>query len=149
MWKSRLVMSYVEQQRCSSIVFFDQKGNHKCRRGFVLEEMDHLDRNAFKKMFRLDRAMFDKVLEKILPHMRTHNDTKSANSSGAPLVLKTWLAVSLCWLAGTSYLDLFFTWGLATSTFCHSGDVLWPTLQATNVAFYLGFPADNPVKLAN
>lgn len=115
----------------------------------MLEEMDRLDRNAFKKMFRLDRAMFDKVLEKILPHLRTHNDAKSANSSGAPLVLKTRLAVSLCWLAGTSYLDLCFTWGLATSTFCHSGGVLWPTLQATNVVFYFGFPTDNPVKLAN
>jgi hypothetical protein len=130
-------------------VFFNRKGNHKRRRGFALEEMDLLDGNTFKKMFRLDRATFDEVLERILPHMRTRNDTKAANSSGAPIVLKTRLAVSLRWLAGASYLDLCFAWGLAISTFFHSDGVLWPTLQAIDAAFHLGFPADDPVKLAS
>jgi hypothetical protein len=89
-------------------ILFARKGNHKCRRGFTLEEMDCIDANTFKKMF-----PFDEVLERIQPHMKIHNDIKAANSSGGPIVLKTQLAVFLCWLAGASYLNLCFAFGLA------------------------------------
>jgi hypothetical protein len=98
-------------------IFFERRGNKKRRRGFAREEMDRLDPNTFKKMFRLDRTTFDEVSDKIWPHMRHHNDIKAIHSSGAPILLKTRLAVSCCWLAGASYLDLCFAWGLAISTF--------------------------------
>jgi hypothetical protein len=68
--------------------------------------------------------------------------------SGGPIVLKTQLAVSLHWLAGASYLDLCFAFGLAISTFSHSDGVLWPTLEAIDMAFDLGFAANEPVKVA-
>jgi hypothetical protein len=130
-------------------ILFARKGNHKRRRGFALEEMDRIDANTFKKMFRVDRATFDEVLERIQLHMKIRNGIKAANSSGGPIVLKTRLAVSLRWLAGASYLDLCFAFGLAISTFFHSDGVLWPTLEAIDMAFDLGFPADEPAKVAS
>ena len=57
------------------------------------------------------------------------------------------LAVTLRWLAGALYLDLCFAWGIATSTFYHPEGVLWPTLQAIDAAFDIGFPVDDPVAL--
>jgi len=110
--------------------------------------MDRLDPNTFKKMFRLDRTTFDEVTDRIRPHMRQRNKIKAINSSGAPISLKTRLAVSLRWLAGASYLDLCFAWGLAISTFFHSDGVLWPTLEAIDAAFDIGLPSDDPIQLA-
>ena len=92
--------------------------------------MDRLDPSVFKRMFRVDRATFNEILERIEPHMKHRNQVKAANSSGAPIVLMTRLAVMLRWLAGGSYLDLCFAWGVASSTFYHPDGVLWPTLDA-------------------
>ncbi len=64
---------------------------------------------------------------------------KACNSSGAPIVLVTRWAVTLRWLAGGSYLDLCFAWGVATSTFYHPDGVLWRTIEAIDAAFDLGF----------
>jgi len=79
--------------------------------------------------------------------MRCRNEAKAENSSGAPIVLKTRLAVTLRWLAGASYLDLCFAWGVATSTFYHADGVLWPTIAAIDAAFELGFPVGDAQKL--
>ena len=76
-------------------------------RNFALAEMDRLEPSVFKRMFRMDRETFSEVVEKIKPFMRAKNLAKACNSSGAPVVLKTRLAVTLRWLAGASYLDLF------------------------------------------
>jgi hypothetical protein len=70
--------------------------------------MDRLEPSVFKRMFRMDRETFSEVVEKIKPFMQAKNLAKACNSSGAPVVLKTRLAVMLRWLAGTSYLDLCF-----------------------------------------
>jgi hypothetical protein len=109
--------------------------------------MDRSDPSVFKRMFRVDRATFNEILERIEPHMKHHNHVKAANSSGAPIVLTTRLAVTLRWLAGGSYLDLCFAWGVASSTFYHPDGVLWPTLEAIDVAFEIGFPVDDYSKL--
>lgn len=109
--------------------------------------MDRIDPSLFKRMFRVDRCTFDEVLGRIAPHMRCRNEAKAENSSGAPIVLKTRLAVTLRWLAGASYLDLCFAWGVATSTFYHADGVLWPTIAAIDAAFELGFPVGDAQKL--
>ncbi len=38
--------------------------------------------------------------------------------------------MSLRWLAGGSYLDLCFAWGVGVATFYADNGVLWPMLQA-------------------
>ncbi len=109
--------------------------------------MDALSDCSFKKMFRIDRETFDAILICITPFVKVPNETKAFNSSGGSIPLKTKLAVTLRWLAGGSYLDLCFAWGVAFSTFFHPNGVLWPTLEAIDQAYSLGLPMDDPVQL--
>jgi hypothetical protein len=109
--------------------------------------MDRLDDNVFKHMFRVDRATFDEILNKIEPIIEHRDEIKAVNSAGAPIHLKTRLAVTLCWLAGASHIDLCFAWGVAHSTFFSARGVLWPTIDAIDEAFSLGFPIGEPSRL--
>lgn len=108
--------------------------------------MDRLDPSLFKRMFRVSRDVFEYLLDKLEPSFSS-NECQAKNSSGEPIALKTRLAVSLRWLAGGSYLDLCFAWGLGVSTFYAENGVLWPTLQALDELFPLGLPYDDPIKL--
>jgi hypothetical protein len=95
---------------------------------------------AFKKMFRVDHDTFNSILENISPFINVTNEVKAFYSFGGPIPLQMKLAVSLRWLAGGSYLDLCFAWGVAFSTFYHPNGVLWPTLEAIDTAYFTGFP---------
>ena len=108
--------------------------------------MNRLGEAIFKRMFRIDRATFDVVLSGMESDF-TINATKAGNSSGEPISLTTRLAVSLRWLAGGSYLDLCFAWGVGTSTFYAEKGVLWPTLVALDSIFSMVFPAHDEAKL--
>ena len=108
--------------------------------------MDRLDPSLFKRMFRVSRDVFEYLLDKLEPSFSS-NECQAKNSSGEPIALKTRLAVSLRWLAGGSYLDLCFAWGLGVSTFYAENGVLWPTMQALDELFPLGLPYDDPIKL--
>jgi len=55
--------------------------------------------------------------------------------------------VTLRWLAGGSYLYLCFAWGVAPSTFYHINGVLWPTVEAIDKVFLMGFPFGNEARL--
>jgi hypothetical protein len=68
--------------------------------------MDRLCPGVFKRMFRVDRDTFQKILDRILPHFLSRDEQKEINSSDASIELRTMLAVTLHWLAGASYLDL-------------------------------------------
>jgi len=113
----------------------------------ALRWMDALSDCSFKKMFRIDCEMSDAILISITPFVKVPNETKAFDSSGGSVQLKTKLAVTLCWLAGGSDLDLYFAWGVAFSTFFHPNGVLWPTLEANYQAYSLGLPMNDPVKL--
>ncbi len=127
---------------CIPVLFLSIR-NHHCNRGFAVEEMDRLDPSVFKKMFCLDRSSFDELLEIITPYLIHRNEAKAKNSSGSCITPKTWLAVTLRWLVGASNLDLCFTWGVAHSTFFSDRRVLWPTIEAIDDAFELGFPVND------
>jgi hypothetical protein len=115
-------------------------GNVHRLRGYALEEMDRLSPNVFKRMFRVDRATFDEILERVSPFVGGTQEQKAINSSGTAIPTKTKLALTLRWLAGASYLDLCFAFGVATSTFYHPRGVLWPIMEAIDAAFSIGFP---------
>lgn len=51
--------------------------------------------------------------------------------------------VTLRWLAGGSYLDICFGWGIASSTFYSDRGALWPTIDALDDIFELGFPIND------
>jgi len=131
-----------------SLFFFSFFVRNVCRnRGYTLDMMNLLDDALFKRMFRIDRSTFDCILCKI-ELMLSKNEAKTMNSSGEPISVCTRLAVALRWLAGGSYLDICFAWGLGISTFCDTDHgVLWPTLQAINDVFSMGFPIDDEEKL--
>ena len=71
------------------------------------------------------------------------SDQFAVLSSGSSISVRTRLAVTLRWLAGGSYLDICFGWGIASSTFYSDRGALWPTIQATDVLFELGFPIND------
>ncbi len=91
-------------------------------------------------MFCVDREPFSEIMETITPFMKMKSSEKAHNSSGAPVLLKMCLAVTLCWLAGASCLDLCFTFGITNSTFYHADGMLWPTMAALDAAYSIGFP---------
>jgi hypothetical protein len=79
----------------------------------------------------------------ITPHLVQRFGVKAQNSSGSAIFFKTRLAVTLRWLAGASHIDLCFDWGLAYSTFFSERGVLWPTVEAIDNAFEMGFPVND------
>lgn len=113
----------------------------------ALEKMDALSDATFERMFRMDRCTFESVLDRISSFIKLPNEVKGTNSSGSVIPLKTRLAVTLRWLAGGSYLDLCFSWGISSSTFYHSSGVLWPTLEALDAAYSMGLPFDDEEQL--
>ena len=105
--------------------------------------MDRLDPGLFQRMFRVDRPTFDEIHGKIAPFLRSRNEVKARNSSGSEIPVRTRLAVTLRWLAGASYLDLCFAWGISSSSFYSRRGVLWPTISAIDKAFSMGFPIND------
>jgi hypothetical protein len=102
--------------------------------------MRQLNDLGFRKMFHLRRVVFDFLLSRIAPAFANANVTKAMNSSGSSIPAISRLGVTLRWLAGGSYLDLCFAWGISTSTFYHENGVLWPTVEALDREFCIGFP---------
>jgi hypothetical protein len=112
-----------------------------------LEEMDCLDHIFFKKMLHVDQLTFGEILAKITPFLRQRNATKARNSSGTEISVTTRLAVTLHWLAGASYLDLCFAWGISSSSFFSRRGVLWPTISAIDKALPMGCPVNDNERL--
>lgn len=121
-------------------------GNRNRNRGYALEEVKHLSEKDFKKMFRMKRLSFRKLLNFITPHMPTEGNQKFAElSSGSPITNETKLYCALRWLAGGSYLDIIFAFGVSKTAFFTDGDrgILWPTLFAIDAYFFIGLPLSN------
>mmetsp|Transcript_27898 Transcript_27898/g.38425 ORF Transcript_27898/g.38425 Transcript_27898/m.38425 type:complete len:142 (-) Transcript_27898:279-704(-) len=94
------------------------------------------------KMFRITRGGFEELLALISPFMHD-TDEYAIYSSGSSISKRTKLYVTLRWLAGGSYLDICFAWGIAESTFYstdHEREILWPTIEAIDEAFVIGLP---------
>jgi hypothetical protein len=126
----------------------DRAGNKRQCHTFGVEQMELLLDGTFKKMFFVDHLTFYNFLERITQFMRQRNDMKVYNSSSSSIPLKTRLAVSLRWLAGGSYLDICFAWGIGHSTFYHHDRILWHTLEAIDAAYHLiGLPFNDPEQL--
>jgi hypothetical protein len=121
--------------------------NHHRNRGFAVNEMNGLDDDTFKKMFRLDRGTFHELAEELDPHL-VRDDQKAINSSGSSIPTTTRLAVTLRWLAGGQQLDLCFAWGIGRSTFFSERGVLWPTITALDKVLKIGFPIGDNEALA-
>jgi hypothetical protein len=144
-WKRRYLGLYLNSRRQQHHHRRWSRSRRRSRnicqnRGFALGQMDRLDKSTFKRMFRADRATFDEILITIEPFLEEKKVEKAINSSSSPISNKTRLAVTLRWLAGGSYIDLCFAWGISKSTFYSERGVLWPTIEAIDIAYEMGLP---------
>lgn len=112
-------------------------------RGYALEEMDNLSASEFKRMFRLNREAFYWLLLKVRRDIEPKPSLKQSLHFQREITGKTKLAVTLRWLAGGSYLDICFAFGVATSTFYKSDGVLWGTIAAIDNHIDIGFPLND------
>lgn len=115
-------------------------------RGYALNEMKLITDEEFKRMFRVDRPMFDHLRHCIHP-LVTRNRKQARNSSGQEITTETRLAVTLRWLAGGMQLDLCFAFGISRTSFYGRRGVLWPTIKALDSILTLGFPLNKEDEL--
>jgi hypothetical protein len=129
---------------------------NRCRnRDYGLHEMDVLAEQhpeQFKRMFRMSPEAFNILLEKVSDHLGDlyENDTHhiyASNSSGSLISNKTKLAATLRWLAGGSYIDICFEFGIGYGSFYQDDGVLWGTMIAIDRAFDIAFPFEDDAEL--
>ena len=61
--------------------------------------------------------------------------------------IRTKLAITLRWLAGGSYLDICFAFGISQGTFFKNEGVLWGTIAAIDKVLQIGFPLNDANRL--
>lgn len=123
------------------------KSNRLRDRGWALAKMKDMPDGLFKRMFRLDRVTFEKVLALLETHMVKRDEQKAINSSGSAISNKTKLAMTLRWLAGGSYLDICFAFDVSYASFYSRDGCLWGTIKALDDCLPLSFPLDSPSDL--
>lgn len=111
-------------------------------RGWALKGLETLTEAMFQRMFRVTRARFDWLVSELTPLLQ-RDEKKAVAATGSSISVGTRIAVSLRWLAGGSYLDLCFGWGIGHSTFYSCNGVLWPVISAIDDLISLEFPCDD------
>ena len=108
-------------------------------RAYAINEMDSMSDSHFTRMFRLNRIAFQYLLHLLDPLLSCkpslHHQTYCNRGFVTP---KTRLAVTLRWLAGGSYLDICFAFGISTGTFYQDGGILWGTIEAIHKVLKIG-----------
>ncbi len=77
---------------------------------------------------------------------RSNGVKYAENSSGSNISLRTRLACTLRWLAGGSYIDICFEFGISPGSFYVNGGVLWGTIESIDRIISIGFPFDEDWK---
>jgi DDE superfamily endonuclease len=116
-------------------------------RGYALQEMDNLSASEFRRMFRLSREAFYWLLLKLKMDLQPKASLRQRLHFDREITAKTKLAITLRWLAGGSYLDIYFAFGVAISTFFKSDGILWGTIAAIDNNIDIGFPLNDIQKL--
>jgi hypothetical protein len=104
----------------------------------------------FKRMFRLTRTTFNFLLEKIRPFIEAKPNLKFGSWKNPKSISpEIKLAATLRWLAGGSYLDICFAFGLSAKGgfFYKANGPLWPTMEAIEKVLVIGFPLNDESKL--
>ena len=120
-----------------------------------MNEVLHLSDSIFESMFKLSRPGFEDLLNILSPLLHNTNEDMAIRSSGSVVSKRTKLYATLRWLAGGSYLDICFAWGVSKSAFFSDAfdkGVVWPIIDAIDGAFKIGLPLQNVnelQKLAN
>ena len=96
--------------------------------------------DLFQRMFRLSRPAFMWLLALITPKIDQkpgvlHDDPYLHSKFITP---KTRLCITLRWLAGGSYLDICFAFGISIGSFYKHDGVLWGTIAAIDDVLEIG-----------
>jgi hypothetical protein len=119
--------------------------NRHRNRGYAISEMNSLkilQPALFQRMFRVDVDSFDELVRLLDPVLKKNEDF-AILSSGSVISTATRLAVTLRWLAGGSYIDLCFAWGVSKTSFYSHRGILWPTVHALDNLLTLGLPLND------
>jgi hypothetical protein len=110
--------------------------------------LNDIPEGRFKRMFRVTKATFAMVLDRIRPMIGKRCGLKN-NENNSKMVIppELKLAATLRWLAGGSYLDIAPLYSLSIESFHHPQGPLWPTIEAINQQFSFNFDVSDKDKL--
>ncbi len=143
-------LDLLDEEERANAALKHRAGNRHRNRGYALNEVEHLSEGDFQKMFRMSRVGFEALLTMVSPHIHHPSEEMSHVSSGSPITHRTKLYVTLRYLAGASYLDLIFAWGISKAAFYSSDPrkgVIWPTMEANDHVLHMGLPINDEAKL--
>lgn len=112
-------------------------------RGFAIQLMEELSETQFARMFRLSRVAFNELLAK-LNVLEKRNGLKYVHDDSVIIPAKLRLAITLRWLAGGSYHDICFAFGVHEGSFFR---VLWECIDAIDDVFTINFPIEDRAEL--
>jgi len=108
--------------------------------------VEELNNCKFKRMFRMNKTSFEKLLLILDPYLVESNEDMANRSSGSAVSKRTKLYCTLRWLAGGSHHDIGLLFGVGDSTFFTHDDskagIIWPVINAINAAFDIGLPKE-------
>ena len=92
--------------------------------------MNLLNDKQFTRMFRLNRVAFDHLLFIIEDNITPKGSLKNGDFHhfGKEITPRAKRDVALRWLAGGSYLDICFAFGISSTSFFRNDSVLWKTV---------------------
>ena len=101
--------------------------------------VDKLTRGAFRRRYRMDVSSFDKLLDKIRPHLSRKDEGMAKRNRKAGAVSdEVTLAITLRYLAGSMVEDLYLVYAPISRARVYT--CLWDGINAVNRAFAI----DNP-----
>jgi hypothetical protein len=98
----------------------------------------------FKRTYRMSKETFNMVLEKIRSEIEAVNPNKARGDLHGPVPAELVLSMTLRYLAGGSYLDIYQMHGVGRSTLFAAIPVVCKAIVAT---FPLSFPIDDEAAL--
>ena len=116
--------------------------NRRRNREFGAWHLRNLNPHEFRRMYRMTRASFEKLLGMIKDEI-TSDSKQAKNSSGSPIPARSKLAATIRFLAGGSYLDISAIFGMDPKNFHNRRcGPLWQTLKAIDKHLHIGLTFD-------
>ena len=126
------------------IRLFGRLRNKHRDREAVIEKMEQLDNEEFKKQYRYDRPTFNRLLALIEPRIIS-NALQGRRSSGQPVQPQIKLATVLRILDGGSYLDISFGYAISRK---HVYNYIWQLYYAIDATLdNIKLPLEDEEKL--
>ncbi len=110
------------------------------------KRLNSLSEKEFVMRYKISKATFKDLADKIRPYVGVHTMDRFARSSaGSAITTELCLSLTLRWLCDGHVLDIIDLHGVGKSSFYHR---LWLTISAINVVLSLpGLPLKNQEEL--